>query len=195
MSEQPNRPVGYFAFATVVSVLLLLNWLGTFKIFFGLDTAIPLTLIASYKVFYHALAGLLEREICADLVIAIAAIAALTVGAKLAAAEAMFIMLIGEGLEAYAVSRTGAAISKLAALLPRRGFIRRNGIEVEVPPEEILHDEVVVVRPGERIPVDGIVLAGESEIDESTLSGESLPAHKGAGDRVYGGTFNHEFRL
>ncbi len=190
MSEESNRPLGYFAFAGVVGVLLLLNWLGTFKTVFGLDTAILLTLIAGYKIFYNAIAGLLEREISADLAIAIAAIAGLAVGAYLAAAEAMFIMLIGEGLEAYAVSRTGAAIAKLAALLPRRGRVRRNSIELEVPPEEIRHDDIVVVRPGERIPMDGVVLTGESDIDESTLTGESVPAQKAAGDRVYGGTFN-----
>ncbi len=190
MSEESNRPIGYFAFAGVVGVLLLLNWLGTFKTIFGLDTAILLTLIAGYKIFYNAIAGLLEREISADLAIAIAAIAGLAVGEYLAAAQAMFIMLIGEGLEAYAVGRTGAAIARLAALLPRRGRVRRNGLELEVVPEEIRPDDIVIVRPGERIPVDGVVLTGQSSIEESSLTGESIPAEKAPGDRVYGGTFN-----
>jgi Cu+-exporting ATPase len=190
MSEETNRPFGYFAFAAVVGVLLLLNWLGAFKTIFGVDTAILLTLIAGYKIFFNAIAGLLERKISADLAIAIAAIAALAVGEYLAAAEAMFIMVIGEGLEAYSVGRTGAAIAKLAALLPRRGRVRRNGEELEVAPEEIRSDDVVLVRPGERIPVDGILLRGQSSLDESSLTGESIPAEKGPGDRVYGGTFN-----
>ena len=190
MSEESNRPLGYLVFAGVVGVLLLLNWLGTFRTIFGIDTAILLTLIAGYKVFYNAIAGLLEREISADLAIAIAAVAGLAVGAYLAAAEAMLIMLVGEGLEAFTVSRTSAAIAKLAALLPRRGRVRRNGAEIEVPPEEIRREDIVVVRPGERIPIDGVVLSGESDIDESTLTGESVPASKVKGDRVYGGTFN-----
>ncbi|HVH71436.1 MAG TPA: heavy metal translocating P-type ATPase, partial [Candidatus Dormibacteraeota bacterium] len=122
--------------------------------------------------------------------IAIAAIAGLAVGAYLAAAEAMLIMLVGEGLEAFTVSRTDAAIAKLATLLPRRGRVRRNDIELEVVPEDIRRDDVVIVRPGERIPVDGVVLRGDSDIDESTLTGESVPAQKRSGDRVYGGTFN-----
>ena len=190
MSEETNRPFGYFAFAAVVGILLLLNWLGTFKTIFGLDTAILLTLIAGYKIFFNAIAGLLERKISADLAITIAAIAGLAVGEYLAAAEVMFIMVIGEGLEAYAAGRTGAAIAKLAALLPRRGRVRRNGEELEVAPEEIRRDDIVLVRPGERIPVDGILLRGQSAIDESTLTGESIPADKAAGDRVYSGTFN-----
>ncbi len=190
MSEESNRPIGYFAFAGVVGILLLLNWLGIFKTIFGLDTAILLTLIAGYKIFYNAIAGLLEREISADLAIAIAAIAGLSVGEYVAAAQAMFIMLIGEGLEAYTVSRTGAEVAKLAALLPRRGRVRRNGVELEVAPEEIRADDVVLVRPGERIPVDGVILTGQSSVDESSLTGESVPAEKTASDRVYGGTFN-----
>lgn len=152
MSEETNRPFGYFAFAAVVGVLLLLNWLGTFKTIFGLDTAILLTLIAGYKIFFNAVAGLLERKISADLAIAIAAIASLAVGEYLAAAEVMFIMVIGEGLEAYAAGRTGAAIAKLAALLPRRGRVRRNGEELEVAPEEIRRDDIVLVPTGRAHP-------------------------------------------
>src|SRR5262249_9680162 len=143
MSEESNRPTGHFVFAAVVGFLLLLNWLGTFKTIFGLATAILLALIAGYKVFYNAIAGLLEREISADLATAIAAIAGLAVGEYLEAAQAMFIMLIGEGLEAYTVGRTDAAIAKLAALLPRRARVRRAGVEMEVAPEEVRHDDVV----------------------------------------------------
>ncbi len=190
MSEESNRPLGYLAFAGIVGALLLLNWLGTFKTVFGVDTAILLTLIAGYKIFYNAVAGLLERKISADLAIAIAAVSALAVGAYLAAAEAMLIMLVGEGLEAYAVSRTDAAVARLAALLPRRGRVRRQGVELEVVPEDIQLDDLVLVRPGERIPVDGVVKAGESDVDESTLTGEPVPAPKSPGDCVSGGTFN-----
>src|SRR6202171_5013707 len=121
MPDESNRPTGYFIFAGFIGVLLLLNYAGLFKTVFGIDTAIVITLVAGYKVFYNAIAGLLEREISADLAISIAAIAALASGEYLAGAQAMLIMLIGEGLEAYAVGRTDAAVAKLAALLPRHG--------------------------------------------------------------------------
>ena len=106
MSEGANRPTGYFLFAALIGGLLLLNYTGVFSTLFGIDTAILLTLVAGYKVFYNAIAGLLEREISADLAISIAVIAALASGEYLAGAQAMFIMLIGEGLEAYCAFRT-----------------------------------------------------------------------------------------
>src|SRR5260370_40097668 len=148
MSEEPNRPTGYFIFAGVIGVLLLLNYTGVFSTVAGIDTAIVITLIAGYKVFYNAIAGLFEREISADLAISIAAIAALASGEYLAAAQAMFIMLIGEGLEAYAVGRTDAAVAKLAALLPRRGRVRRGGREIEDAPADIQPTHALPVRPG-----------------------------------------------
>jgi len=190
MSEGANRPTEYFLFAALIGVLLLLNYTRLFSSLFGIDTAILLTLVAGYKVFYNAIAGLFEREISADLAISIAVIAALASGEYLAGAQAMFIMLIGEGLEAHAVGRTDAAVAKLAALLPRRGHVRRDGREIEVAPADIRPTDVVLVRPGERIPVDGTLLRGRSSLDESSLTGESFPVEKEPGDRVFGGTFN-----
>src|SRR5262249_57747990 len=107
-------------------VLLLLNYAGVFTTVFGIDTAIVITLVAGYKVFYNAIAGLFQREISADLAISIAALAALASGEYLAAAQAMFIMLIGEGLEAYAVGRTDAAVSPPAPPVPRPAPLPRH---------------------------------------------------------------------
>src|SRR5258708_11108298 len=154
MSDESNESTRFFAFAAVVGVLLLLNYAGIFKTVFGIDTAIILTLIAGYKVFYNAIAGLFEREISADLAISIAAIAGLAVGQYLAAAEAMLVMLIGEGLEAYAVGRTDAAVAKLAALLPRRGRVRRAGPDAAAPPPSIPLPAMTTARPATRLPLD-----------------------------------------
>jgi len=87
MSEESNRPTGYFVFAGFIGVLLLLNYAGVFKTVFGIDTAIVITLMAGYKVFYNAIAGLFELEISADLAISIAAVAALASGEYLAGAR------------------------------------------------------------------------------------------------------------
>jgi Cu+-exporting ATPase len=93
-------------------------------------------------------------------------------------------------LEARARSRTSQAIKRLLGLQPRIARVERDGIELELPPDEVLHDDVVIVRPGERIPVDGEILEGESAVDESMLTGESLPVEKAPGLTVVGGSVN-----
>ena len=100
------------------------------------------------------------------------------------------LVLLGRVLEARARGRTSAAIRRLMGLQPRTARVVRNGQEVDVPVEAVRVGDVVVVRPGERIPVDGTVEQGHSTVDESMLTGESLPVDKGPGDAVFGGTVN-----
>jgi cation transport ATPase len=120
----------------------------------------------------------------------VAVIAALISGQFLATAEAMFIMLIGEALEGYAAGRTHAAIQRFVEQLPHHARVIRNGAEVEVDAAQLVPGDVVVVRPGERLPADGVIFHGASSIDESTITGESLPRDKSAGDEVFSGTLN-----
>ncbi len=180
----------YFGFTAVVAVLLLLNLLGVFKTVFGIDTAAILAVVAGYQTFYRAISLALEKVISADLAICIAVIAALAVGEYLAAAEAMFIMLLGEGLEGYASKRTSAAILRFVEQMPRKARLLRDGEEVEVDAAALLTGDLIVVRAGERIPADGLVETGNSAIDESTITGESLPRDKASGDEVFSGTLN-----
>jgi Cu+-exporting ATPase len=100
------------------------------------------------------------------------------------------LILTGNALEARAKSRTSAALRSLASLQPRTARVLRGSEEADVPVEEVRSGETVVVRPGERLPVDGEVLAGASAVDESMLTGESMPVEKRPGDRVIGGTIN-----
>ena len=106
INKDPRERVKYIGFTVTVGLFLLLNATGLFRYILGIDTAIILTLLAGYKTFQRAIGELLEKRISADLAICIAAVAALSVGEYLVAAEAMFIMLVGEGLEAYAAGRT-----------------------------------------------------------------------------------------
>jgi Cu+-exporting ATPase len=108
--------------------------------------------------------------------------------------SAVIITLIklGKMLESRTKGRTGGAIRKLIGLRPKNAAVVRDGSEVEIPITRVIVGDTVIVRPGERIPVDGIVLAGESAVDESMLTGESLPVDKQAGDMVVGGTINGE---
>lgn len=106
--------------------------------------------------------------------------------------SAMIITLItfGKYLEARAKGKTSEAIKKLMGLMPKTARILRNGTEIDIPIEEVKLGDIVVVRPGERIPVDGIILEGYSSIDESMLTGESMPVEKKVGDEVVGATIN-----
>ncbi|MFA0750324.1 MAG: hypothetical protein SLRJCFUN_000727 [Candidatus Fervidibacter sp.] len=181
------------AFIGAVGVGILLNALGIFKTIPGtnLDTAVLLTVIGGWRIFYESFAELLlHRRIGADLAVSIAAIAALLIGEYLAAAEVIFIMLIGGALEHYAVAKTHSALEKLLELTPKTARIKRNGEELEVPLEQVQVGDIVVVRPGERIPVDGIVIAGRSSVNQAPLTGESVPVEKTVGDEVFAGTLN-----
>jgi len=182
--------LAYVLFTAAVGVLLLLNWLGIFKTFAGIDTAILLTLIGGYKIYYNSISALFERRIIAEIAIFIAIAAALAIGEYVAAAEAVFIMLVGEGLEEFASRRTRAAIEGLIDLAPKTARIKVGDEEREVAIAEVQVGDIVIVRPGERIPVDGEIIAGRSSINEAPITGESIPADKGFGDTVYAGSVN-----
>lgn len=100
------------------------------------------------------------------------------------------LVLLGKYLEAIAKGRTSEAIRKLMGLRARTARVIRDGVEVEISVEEVMVDDLVLVRPGEKIPVDGIVQEGSSSVDESMLTGESMPVDKGPGDPVIGATIN-----
>jgi len=106
------------------------------------------------------------------------------------AATIITLILFGRMLEARAKQGASDAIRKLLKLRPTSARVRRGGAEVDIPVAEVVHDEVVIVRPGERIPVDGVVLSGFSTVDEAMVTGESLPVEKKPDDRMIGGTIN-----
>ncbi|NEG95295.1 heavy metal translocating P-type ATPase [Bifidobacterium sp. SMB2] len=100
------------------------------------------------------------------------------------------LMLVGQVLEARARAGTNEAVKSLVALRPRIARVERDGAEVEIPVEQVIVGDVVVVRPGEQLPADGTVVSGESSVDESMITGESMPVRKTAGDTVTGATVN-----
>jgi Cu+-exporting ATPase len=100
------------------------------------------------------------------------------------------LLLLGRLLEAKAKGQTSDAIKKLVGLQPKTARIRRDGEEMDIPVEEVLVGDEILVRPGEKIPVDGIVVEGKSAVDESMITGESIPVKKEAKDQVIGATFN-----
>ncbi|HET9822125.1 MAG TPA: heavy metal translocating P-type ATPase [Burkholderiaceae bacterium] len=111
------------------------------------------------------------------------------------AAVIITLVLLGKWLEARAKRRTLAALDALRALAPATATVRRDGVEVEVPLEQVRSGDELVVRPGERVPADGVLVEGRSHFDESLLTGESLPVAREAGERVTGGAINGEGRV
>ena len=128
------------------------------------------------------------RELDIDLLMGTAILAAMAVGYYIEAATLAVLFSLAELLEAHAMDRTRESIRELLALSPDTATVRRGGEEASVPAASVRTGEVVVVRPGERIPVDGDVLEGKSAVDESPITGESVPVDKGVGDEVYAGS-------
>ena len=156
----------------------------------GVNLSLIAAVIGGARIVNGALLGLLEGDVGADLALAIAMVAAIVLGEYLVAAEVVLIAMVGESLEALTFARTHREIHKILELRPHTVRLKRGELEVELPIDEVRVGDVVVIRPGERIPVDGTVLQGRSAIDQSTLTGESIPVDKAVGEAVYAGTLN-----
>lgn len=130
------------------------------------------------------------RSIDINLLMTIAVIGAVVIGAWVEAAVVVVLFALSEALEGYAMERTRRSIRSLMQIAPRRALVVRDGVEVELDVDEVQPGDTVIVRPGQRIPLDGVVTQGESSADESPLTGESLPVAKVPGDALYAGTLN-----
>jgi len=128
------------------------------------------------------------RELDIDLLMGVAILAALGVGYYVEAATLAVLFSLAELLEAHAMDRTRESMRELLALSPDTATVKRGDSEETIPAANVEVGDVVVVRPGERVPVDGEVVSGESAVDESPITGESVPVDKGEGDEVYAGS-------
>ncbi len=186
-------------FSLLAGLLLLIGWVG--ESFLGLPSPVSLTLylaaymVGGYNVARHALGALRERHFDTDLLMVVAALGAAVLGEFAEGALLLFLFGLGHALEERALDRARNAIRALADLAPKTALVRRDGREVEVPVEQLQIGEVVVVRPGVRVAVDGVVLAGESAVDQSPVTGESVPVDKSPGDKVFAGSVNGEGAL
>lgn len=148
-------------------------------------------ILCGIPIFKECIEGLVtEFDIKADLLVTIAIIASIIIGEVFAAGEIATIMVIGGFLEEYTVSKTQGRIKELANMSPQFATRIKNGFEEKILVEKVKIGDVLKVLPGESIPTDGIIIAGESSIDQSTLTGESLPVDKTVNDEVYSGTIN-----
>lgn len=139
--------------------------------------------IAGYKALRRGVIGI-------DLLMTIAAVGAVIIGEYIEGALVLFLKDISMKLEIIAANRARSAIEALMDLRPEVAMIKRNGGEVEVPVEMVVPGELFIVRPGDRVPLDGSVVDGHTTVDQSMMTGESVPVHKGYLDEVFAGTIN-----
>lgn len=142
------------------------------------------------RAFVTSAESLLAGRLGADLALALAVLAALLLNQPLVAAEVILIGLIGECLEAYTFGRTQQAVRQLVDTFPKMCLVTRHGEQLMVPLDDVLVGEHVTILPGKRVPVDGKIVEGRSALDQSNLTGESIPVEKGPGDEVLAGTVN-----
>ncbi len=147
---------------------------------------VPLLYLAVWRIVHNP--GI--SKISSALLISIAMVAAVSIGELFAAGEVAFIMAVGALLEEATTNRAKRGLKALVELAPTQGRRIRDGHEELVPACEIVRGDVVRILPGETVPVDGTILAGETSVDQSVMTGESLPVDKGVGDPVFCGTIN-----
>lgn len=155
------------------------------------DPALLTTFISGFPLAYEAFETLFEkRRLSSELLVTIAMVACVALGEFFAAGEVAFIMILGETLEEMTINRARKGLQKLVALAPVQGRRLVNGQEETIPAEEIQIGDVLRVLPGETIPVDSVILSGETTVDQSAMTGESLPVEKTAGDALVSGVIN-----
>ncbi|TVR53281.1 MAG: cation-translocating P-type ATPase, partial [Spirochaetaceae bacterium] len=151
---------------------------------------VPAAVIAGAPVARHAAAALSRRILSIEVLVTIAAIGAIYLGEYFEAAAVTFLFSFGGALEGGAMRRTRRALQDLWHSVPSTATVVTEAGERAVPIGEVQAGDTVLVRPGERIPVDGAVVRGESAVDESTITGESVPGEKAVGDTVFTSTLN-----
>lgn len=164
--------------------LLLSEFFYTFAIFFG-----------GYHVVQRAIKALLHRSFVIDSLILVGAVGAVFINAFAEGAAVLFLFSVAELLEDYSVERARRSLQELVDLTPKISLVKKEDTFVETPVEEIKIGDVILVKPGERIGVDGKVIKGYSSVNQAPITGESMPVSKTIGDNVFAGTINQEGRL
>ncbi len=144
--------------------------------------------VAGTPIVIKAVRALFNRVIGIDLLVSVAAIGALFLGEFWESAAVTFLFAIGHALESATLNRTRSALAELVAVAPDVAVVERDGEQVEIPAASVATDEIVLVKNGAKVPVDGVVVSGHGSIDEASITGESIPAEKSADSKVFAGT-------
>jgi Cd2+/Zn2+-exporting ATPase/Cu+-exporting ATPase len=179
-------------FFAVLFVVVVGEWLGLFE---AITRRVPwpvglaLVLVAGYPVFRDVAQATLRGQIISHTLMTLGVIAAIAVGEWATAAVVVFFMRVGDYVEHFTTERARRAVKDLSAMAPQTARLEKDGVEVEVPIAQVQVGDIVVVRPGEMIPVDGEVIAGQATLNQAAITGEAMPVEAGIGARVYAATF------
>lgn len=189
-----------FALAPIiVSLLTLGTWLlKHFEVFYPylyIVLALLAIIIGGYQRFKAGFHDAFNRKITVNVFVTFAIIVTVAAGEFLPAAVIILIMAIVGSLEAFTLDKTRKSISGLLDLTPAKANVKKGDEEISVEVSQLQKGDVVVVRPGERIPVDGIVVAGSASVNQAPITGESIPVDKFKGNEVFAGTLNESGRL
>jgi len=185
--------------AGVAGLALVFGFFG--ERYFGLPESFALALYllsylaGGYDVAREALPALLRGKFDIDLLMIAAASGAAILGEWAEGAFLLFLFSLGHAGEHYAMDRARNAVGSLGKMMPRTAFVKRGSGLEEVSVDSLVIGEMVLVKPGERVPVDGEIIAGESSIDQSAITGESVPVNRKPGDEVFAGTINQDNAL
>ena len=149
---------------------------------------IAAAVVAGYNIVVKAARALVARTVGIDLLVAVAAIGAVIIGNYWEAAAVTFLFAVGHALESATLNKTRSALAELVAVAPDTAVVLRDGEQVEVPAADVAMGEVVLVKNGAKVPVDGQVVAGTCAVDEASITGESIPVEKAKSDQVFAGT-------
>lgn len=147
-------------------------------------------IVGSLYIWFSAIQGLRQRDFTADIPVSIATAAAIAIGAYSAAAIVAVLLLLGGMLEDFVAARSGKALEALEKLLPETVTLRREGRDEVVPLGEVGIGDMLLVRPGERVAVDGVVASGRASLNQAAITGESVAVDRAAGDEVFAGTLS-----
>jgi Cu+-exporting ATPase len=186
-----GRSVSRLFGVLVVAILAMVvagEWLGVFD---WLTARLPwpvglaAVLIGGFPVFRNVIRAALRRQVMAHTLMTVGVIAAMLVGEWATALVVVVLMRVGDYVERFTASHARSAVRDLMALAPQQARVERDGQEIDIPADSVQAGEIVIVRPGEQIPVDGVVVSGRATVNQAAITGESMPVETGPGERLF----------
>ena len=178
-------------FGGVLFIVIAGEWLGLFD---SLNRIVPfpigaaIVLVAGFPIYRNVIRATLNRQIISHTLMTLGVIAALAIGEWVTALIVAIFMRVGDSVENFTTESARRAVKELSSLAPQTARVEQMGLEVELPIEKVKAGDIVVVRPGEQIPVDGEVISGQATIDQAPITGESMPVDAATGSQVFAAT-------